>query len=251
MLTSNSRRALIGSWLALSVVASLTGLGGDSRTEREFSGAQSSATLTGRLDGPRASVPQKPRISVSPPGETLSLDVVRVIYTRKFGVRRPAGFAYSTRAQAFVVLEVESGALSAEPQLRMVLMDLSEEPVCSKSFPLSVSGPLDVTVTGGGESVLIRDALGQRWIRTSADCREQAGELSSAFEMGALETQGSGATAYDPQSGDLFTLDGRGRQIHRTYANGAGELDVTAAQRMSRSPWVRLQHLGEIAPGAL
>ena len=251
MRTLTSRRALIGSLLVLGVVVSLRGLGGDSPSIQELSGAPSTATLTGRPISPILSLPQKPVMSTNPQGETPYLDVVRVIYTRKFGVRRPAGFAYSTRAQAFVVLEVDSGGLSPEPRLKMVLMDLSEEPVCSKSFPVSVSGPLDVTVTGGGESVLIRDALGQRWIRTSADCREQAGELSSALEMGTLETQGSGATAYDPQSGDLFTLDAGGRQIHRTYANGAGELDVTAAHRMSRSPWVRLQQLGEIAPGAL
>ena len=251
MLASISCRALIGSLLVLGVVASPRGLGGDSRTNQQFSGAQSSGTLTGRLDRQTVSVPQKPVILTSSPGETLSLDVVRVIYTRKFGVKRPAGFAYSERAEAFVVLEVESGALSAEPQLRMVLMDLSEEPVCSKSFPLSVSGPLDVTVTGAGESLLIQDALGKRWLRTSADCREQGGELSNAFEMGALETQGGGATAYDPQSGDLFTLEAGGRQIHRTYAIGAGEPDVTVAKRMSRSAWVRLQQLGEIAAGTL
>jgi len=211
-----------------------------------------SAQATGP-SGPGAVIPFTKGKRTSEPEGDPYLDIVRVIYTRKFGVQLPVGFAYSARAQAFVVLEAERVALSAEPQLRMVLMDLSEEPVCSRSFPFSASGRLDVAVTGAGESLLIQDALGKRWLRTSADCREQDGaavESAGGLKSGALKTPG-GATAYDPQSGDLFTMDARGQQIHRTYANGTGELDGTAAQRKGRSSWLRLQHLGVIAAGTL
>ena len=181
------------------------------------------------------------------------LDVSRVIYTRKFGVQRPVGFAFSARAQAFVVLEANDAAQATEPQLRMVLMDLSEEPLCSRSIPFTVTGRLDVVVAEADESVWIQDALGKRWLRTSVNCREQvdaASGVSDAPEFGELKAP-AGALAFDKQNGDLFSLDGGSREIHRILADGGRGINTTTMRRMGGSPWLRLQHLGQIAPGML
>ncbi|HLE37045.1 MAG TPA: putative Ig domain-containing protein, partial [Candidatus Acidoferrales bacterium] len=177
-----------------------------------------------------------------------------MIYTRKFGIQRPAGLTFSPRAQALVVLEAENTAQSAEPQLKSMMVDLSEEPLCSRSFPYPVTGRLDAAVSGADESLLIRDSFGKRWIKASADCRDTTDAskgLVSAIETREIEAQSPGGMAYDPQSGDLFTFDADGRRIVRMFTGAQGDLDVTAAQKASRSPWIHLGSLGEVTPGAL
>jgi uncharacterized protein YjiK len=157
--------------------------------------------------------------------------VVRTIETESFAEPHPAGLTYVADGAYFAYLPA-AGTASPAAQTRMMAVGFAEDPQGTTSLPLDLNNPLNITFIPSAQKLFLFDDLNKELIEYTlgSDKRPQPAS-QRRLPVGHFGLVGAGGMTIDPASGDLFILDGDGRQILRIQpAAGQGQRGGEAYQ---------------------
>ena len=168
------------------------------------------------------------------PGATDFVRQVRVLEIDRAGLRNPAGLAFSSRANAFQVMEAHGQGQPAPGQTDFIKLTPFSHPAGSARIAAAVQDPVNLALDNKAHRLLILHASANQLleVREDPDGNLDAATLTryDARGFGLQDPQG---LTVDPGSGTLFILDAVGPQLVRIIPGSDGSFNNASISAIS------------------
>jgi hypothetical protein len=177
-------------------------------------------------------------------GQSGYVRLVRNIKTRKLGFPNPAGLAFSSSANAFIVLEADSGGASRKNAGSLILMSPLKDLLGTVSLADSAVNPANMVFDSNEQRLLLLDSSSNQLLEIKAgpDGVPEPTVLTR-FDAQPFALQDPRGMTID-SNGNLFILDGGAKSIVRVTPGNDKGFDGKAAAQEGRISHVNLGNAG-------
>jgi sugar lactone lactonase YvrE len=184
------------------------------------------------------------------PGKNNSTDapyvrLVRVIETASFIVPHPAGLTYLPQSGLFSYLSVPDPPVDGGQRNLLMLVSFADEPQGTVALADDLANTLNISFSPLSRRLFIFNDVSQELVEYSLDAEGRPDPTTRLqFAVGHFGVTEANGMTIDPESGDLFMLDGNGGQILRVSpalgdpsggaAYQAGELSRISVKSLPR-----------------
>ncbi|HXF60968.1 MAG TPA: hypothetical protein VNK95_05085 [Caldilineaceae bacterium] len=185
-------------------------------------------------------------VAASAQDETELAIEARIFESDRTGELHPAGLAFSPGAGEFWVLEAGAPASSPSGVSNLIRLTPAEDRTGTVAIEATIADAINMAFDSRANRLLLFDATSQELIEIKARADGRLAPATLARHPAQrLDLQRPQGMTVDPQSGQLFILDGAGPRLVRIEPDADGRLD------RAMSSIVDLQQTGLVDPRGL
>src|SRR5687767_8540615 len=176
-------------------------------------------------------------VQASAQGSFAPVRIVRSLYTGEFGVQNPKGLAFSPAANTFFVLSESAN---------ITLVTMGEDNAGTITLAEAQSDPLNTAFDKKSESLFVLDRDKSELVKVKVDSKglPTPPTLLNRNSVHAYSIKDAQGITFDPNSGQLFILDGGDSQIVSITPHPTLDFDTTEAIKSNKVQKVSLRELG-------